>query len=149
MNRIKKYILLFLISICDISFSFADISNRGKYSDFEDYNNKLDDIFIPIIAIILTFIGFIYMYYTIKEKYIPKKQSNSIKVTTPSYDNKIKQINRNHICGSILNLLCLFPVTFSFLKIFFICFLLTTSTSIFLLTKSHSTALLQVQALPS
>ena len=66
MNRIKKYILLFLISICDISFSFADISNRGKYSDFEDYNNKLDDIFIPIIAIILTFIGFIYMYYTIK-----------------------------------------------------------------------------------
>ena len=97
MNRIKKYILLFLISICDISFSFADISNRGKYSGFEDYNNKLDDIFIPIIAIILTFIGFIYMYYTIKEKYIPKKQSNSIKVTTPSYDNKIKQIKKQDV----------------------------------------------------
>lgn len=47
MNRIKRYILLFLISICDISFSFADISNRGRYSDFEDGDNNLDDIFIP------------------------------------------------------------------------------------------------------
>lgn len=96
MNRIKRYILPFLISICHIGFSFADISNRGRYSDFED-GNKLDDIFIPIVAIILTFVGFIYAYYTIKEKYSPKEQSNSIKTTTSSYHNKIKQIKQQNV----------------------------------------------------
>lgn len=100
MNRIKRYILLFLISICDISFSFADISNRGRYSDFEDGDNNLDDIFIPIIAIILTLVGFIYAYYTIKEKYSAKEQSNPIRTTTSSYHNRIKQIEEQNVTQS-------------------------------------------------
>lgn len=100
MNRIKRYILLFLISICDIGFSFADINNRGRYSDFEDGDNNLDDIFIPIIAIILTLVGFIYTYYTIKEKYSSKGQSNPIRTTTSSYHNRIKQIEEQNVTQS-------------------------------------------------
>lgn len=100
MNRIKRYILLFLISICDIGFSFADINNRGRYSDFEDGDNNLDDIFIPIIAIILTLVGFIYAYYTIKEKYSSKGQSNPNRTTTSSYHNRIKQIEEQNVTQS-------------------------------------------------
>lgn len=97
MNRIKRYILLFLISIWNIDTSLADISNRGRYSDFKDSNNNLDDIFIPIIAIVLAFVGFIYVLYIIKEKYSPKEQSKPIKTTTSIHGDKIKQIKKQDV----------------------------------------------------
>lgn len=41
---------------------FADIGSRGRYSDFSDSGSKLDDLFMPIGAIILIVIGCFLIY---------------------------------------------------------------------------------------
>ena len=57
------------MSLCAVPL-FADITNRGRYSDFSDSSSKLDDFFIPIGAIIAIVVGgfLIYAYITDNKK---------------------------------------------------------------------------------
>lgn len=90
MNRIKRYILFFPIAFLNIGISFADISNRGRYSDFA-HNSNLDYILIPIIAFVLIAVGILYIYYIVQEKFCQKKKNVTIKTTTPSHDKQIRK----------------------------------------------------------
>lgn len=47
---------------------FADIGSRGRYSDFSDSNSNLEDLFMPIVAVILTIVGAILCYVSFGEK---------------------------------------------------------------------------------
>ena len=70
MNKISKRLLLISALLLNAINLFADYSSRGRYSDFSDNGSKLDDLFIPILAIILTVVGgaLIYGYITANEK---------------------------------------------------------------------------------
>lgn len=55
-----------IMSLCTVPL-FADITNRGRYSDFSDSSNKLDDLFMPIGAIILIVVGGFMAYLYISD----------------------------------------------------------------------------------
>ena len=62
MNKIIKCASLFLMLALNTANLFADIGSRGRYSDFSDSGSKLDDLFMPIGAIILIVIGGFFIY---------------------------------------------------------------------------------------
>lgn len=62
MNKIIKCASLFLMLALNTANLFADIGSRGRYSDFSDSGSKLDDLFMPIGAIILIVIGGFLVY---------------------------------------------------------------------------------------
>ena len=69
MDKIKKVFCIMFVSLCAVPL-FADITNRGRYSDFSDSGSKLDDLFMPVGAIIAIIIGgfMIYAYITDNKK---------------------------------------------------------------------------------
>lgn len=69
MGNIKKGIYTIIMSLCAVPL-FADITNRGRYSDFSDSSSNLDDLFIPVGAIIAIIVGgfLLYAYITDNEK---------------------------------------------------------------------------------
>lgn len=70
MNKTKTVVLLLLMSILNIENSLADISYRGRYSDFSDNSGGIKDLFMPIYCIIAIVIGgfFFSIYITDKNK---------------------------------------------------------------------------------
>lgn len=54
--------ITFFMLVLNTTNLFADIGSRGRYSDFSDSGSKLDDLFLPIVAIFLIVIGGFFIY---------------------------------------------------------------------------------------
>lgn len=93
MSRTNKRALLLLMTILNVANLFADISNRGRYSDFNDNHADNDLILISILFIAIV----IFLCYVVIEQKLGHsgKKKDTVEVVT-SYPKKESETSKEN-----------------------------------------------------